>query len=818
MAATCFSVGAAAQTTVAAAAIVLFPLARQLEAQEVDTGAAAEITLPAIEVTATPLPGGGVDRDKVPATVLSVPAEDFARNPPATITETLFQQVPSVSVSDPNGNAVAQELNYRGFSASSLQGAPQGLAVYMNGIRLNEAFGDTVNWDLIPTNAIESADLWTNNPVFGLNALGGAINLRTKNGFTWQGFEGNVQGGSFGRIASEAQYGANYGDRAVYAAGQVLHDGGWRFRSPVTLARAYGDIGWRNDRGELHLTGSAATASFGATAATPVDLLELDTRAVYTTPQTTQNTAGSLALNGKWSITDTWQLQGNAYVRRFQQDHDDGNPGEFERCSNSASPLFRDRLCLEDDGFPRPNPVTAAFRDHFAILDPANNPIPCPPGSGNTCNTTPYGTIDRTMTGATTTGISLQATNTDTLFGHKNRLVTGGSIDHGNVNFQSSSTLGFLNSNLVVINNPQIPGSGSVIHTLGGFGYVPIDIDTRNTYYGLYALNVFDVTEPLSLTLGGRLNIANIGLGDQLGTTPDLNGNHTYTHLNPVTGLTYKLTPRLTAFGSWSTANRTPTPVELACADPVRPCLIESSLVADPPLKQVVAHTYEIGLRDRRPLGDGELQWQAALFRTNTSDDIISVASTISGRGFFQNVPGTRRQGFETGLRYNAAQWSAFVNYSFLDATYQFTGDLPSPNNPMADPEGNVHVVPGDQIPGIPQHLLKMGAEYQPIPKLKLGADIVVVGSRFFVGDDANQNPKLPGYWVANLRASYQVTERVQVFALMNNLFNNRYALYGTYFDPAAVANVKLPVALNDNRTEVLGPPLSVYGGIRLTF
>ena len=235
-------------------------------------------------------------------------------------------------------------------------------------------------------------------------------------------------------------------------------------------------------------------------------------------------------------------------------------------------------------------------------------------------------------------------------------------------------------------------------------------------------------------------------------------------------------------------------------------------------MKQVVAHTYEIGLRDRRPLGDGELQWQAALFRTNTSDDIISVASTIPGRGFFQNVPGTRRQGFETGLRYNAAQWSAYGNYSFLDATYQFTGDLPSPNNPMADPDGNVHVVPGDRIPGIPQHLAKMGVEYQPTPQLNIGADIVVVGSRFFIGDDANQNPKLPGYWVANLRPHTKSPNGCRYSALMNNLFDKRYALFGTYFDPEAVRNVTLPVVMNDRGTEVLGPPLAVYGGVRVTF
>src|SRR5262249_21172264 len=68
-------------------------------------------------------------------------------------------------------------------AASPLQGTPQGLAVYMQGIRVNEAFGDTVNWDLIPKVAIGRSDVWTNNPAFGLNALGGAISFQMKDGF-----------------------------------------------------------------------------------------------------------------------------------------------------------------------------------------------------------------------------------------------------------------------------------------------------------------------------------------------------------------------------------------------------------------------------------------------------------------------------------------------------------------------------------------------------------------------------------------------------------------------------------------------------------
>jgi iron complex outermembrane recepter protein len=314
------------------------------------------------------------------------------------------------------------------------------------------------------------------------------------------------------------------------------------------------------------------------------------------------------------------------------------------------------------------------------------------------------------------------------------------------------------------------------------------------------------------------LNIASIAISDQLGTSPDLNSNQTYTHLNPVAGLAYKLTPDLTAYFGYSQANRAPTPLELSCSNPLKPCLLENFLVSDPPLKQVVATTYEAGLRQNLPINDGKFEWKAGLFRTNTSDDIINVASVIQGRGFFQNVPGTRRQGLEASIQYQSPQWLLYAGYSVTDATYQFAGELPSPNNPMADADGNIHVVPGKQLPGIPLNQGKIGVYFMPTPQWTLGADMALVGSRYLVGDDANQNPKLPGYWLVNLHASYQVTKEVQIFGLVNNLFNRRYALFGTFFDPQSVANVGLPIVLTDHRTEVLGPPLSIYGGIRVTF
>jgi iron complex outermembrane receptor protein len=146
-------------------------------------------------VDTTPLHGDGIDRDKVPAMIQTLRAENFARTNSFTLTDTLGQRVPGVSITDVQGSTFFQDLRYRGFAASPLQGTPQGLAVYQNGIRLNEAFGDTVNWDLIPEAAIDRADIWTNNPAFGLNALGGAVSLQMKNGLHLAGLRGRGAGG-----------------------------------------------------------------------------------------------------------------------------------------------------------------------------------------------------------------------------------------------------------------------------------------------------------------------------------------------------------------------------------------------------------------------------------------------------------------------------------------------------------------------------------------------------------------------------------------------------------------------------------------------
>src|SRR5215471_7438831 len=237
-------------------------------------------------VAPTPITGLGIDRSKVPAMVQTLPAEDFSRTYSPNVVETLAQRIPGVTTNNAQGNEFATDLRYRGFAASPVQGTPQGLAVYMQGIRVNEAFGDTVNWDLIPKVAIGRSDIWTNNPSFGLNALGGAISFQMKDGFTYNGTEFDASGGSYGRVGGSLQYGVRNGKWGLYLAAEGLKDDGWRLQSPSRLARFYGDLGWKGTDAEIHLVTSAADNFFGVIGPTPIELLANDYRAIYTWPQT----------------------------------------------------------------------------------------------------------------------------------------------------------------------------------------------------------------------------------------------------------------------------------------------------------------------------------------------------------------------------------------------------------------------------------------------------------------------------------------------------------------------------------------------------
>ncbi|KQS74961.1 TonB-dependent receptor [Methylobacterium sp. Leaf361] len=754
---------------------------------------------------------------KIPSTVESVTASDITIDRASdNLTTTLARRTPGINVSDSQGNNNRVDITYRGFTASPVQGVPQGLAVYQNGVRINEAFGDIVNFDLIPPQAIQRIDVVTGNPVFGLNALGGAVNIQMKNGFTWQGTEISAWGGSDARTAGYLEYGKVSGPWSVYFTGDGLNDRGWRYESPSTIGRLYGDIGYRSQDAEFHLIGLAARSFFGAAAATPVDFTHRDPRAIFTFPQTTTTEVGTLQLTGRVDISPTWDLAGNAYFRRFSQTYVDGNDGNFENCSTRSS--FRGNLCFEDDGFsPAAGQSQLAFRNQFLILGQQNQRIPFRAGI-------PYGTLDTTRTEATGFGGSLQAANRDRIFGLSNTFVVGGSIDAANYGFKSSSTLGVINPDLSITTNPSNPFYGNVpglgtpqLRTAGALGIAPSSVNGSNLYMGLYTLDTLDVTDRLSLTAGARLNFARIQSEDLTGFSPDVTGTHYFNKINPVAGLTYRFFDALNLYGSYSESNRAPTPLELACANPDRPCLLPNSLVADPPLKQVTGRTYEVGFRGQLPntYDGGIITYKIGAFRTDLANDILSLATPgNTARAYFVNVPSTQRQGIEVGGEYTADYLRVYANYALVDATFQFNGTLSSPNNPLAD-DGAIQVRKGNVVPLVPTHQIKAGFDYFVTPNWQFGLYLQAFSSSYFRGDESNLNRKLPPYYVLNFQTKYQVTKNLEVFGLITNLTNNRYTTFGTYAEPGAVAG---NLRISDPRTTTLAQPFSVYAGIRYAF
>ena len=564
----------------------------------------------------TPLASASIDADKVPASVTVVGAADIARTQSLNITDALVQSVPGIIVSEVAGNPFQPDVQFRGFVASPVAGTPQGLAVYQNGVRINEAFGDTVNWDLIPTAAIRSVTVVTNNPAFGLNALGGALSIQMKDGFTYQGAEINTMAGSYGRIQSSGQWGKQVDNFAIYGAIEGLHDNGFREFSTSNVRRFYGDVGYKTDMSEFHFNMGAADNTFGAAATTPIELLQKNWGAVYTTPQTSENRVGYFNLTGKVEL----RRPGPSKVSRMRG-FSTSRPRTATRAERSPATPIRCCFAL----------ATAARRQMASMACSLTiRSIQMPS----------WGEIDRTTTHSTTAGASLQATNDDRLFGHNNHFVIGGSFDYSVTDFTATAELGTINPNYVVGPSGIFLGQSGVPVSDG-----PVSLHTINQYMGVYALDTFDVTKAFSITGGGRFNVANISLQDQLGTA--LNGNDTYTRFNPTIGGTYKITSGLTAYAGYSEANRTPTPLELGCADPAHPCILATFLVADPPLQQVVSKTVEAGLRGTHDFGAGigKLDWKLGAYRTTNSNDILNIADPVlQGFGYFQNVGSTRRQ------------------------------------------------------------------------------------------------------------------------------------------------------------------------------
>ena len=525
-------------------------------------------------VNMSPVPGSEIPITKYPGAVGRATYSDISKFNDASLPEVLQNTVPGVVIGDAQGNIYQRNLQYRGFEASPVNGVPQGLAVYQNGVRINKSFGDIVNWDFLPDNAIDGITILGANPVYGLNALGGAVGIVMRDGFNFQGVEIDSRFGSFGHGQGSVAAGARSGNWGAFVAGEYIKDGGFRDFSEAEIKRMYADIGVKGDGNEFHINYTGADNFVGVTAAVPEALLDLGWDRTFSSPQTTDNLLSMLSVNGSVRATNTLTFSGVAYHRWFKQKHDDGNIAEAEECDdevfNPNTGADGEVLCWEDEA-----------NAEGQVADQNGNPVFLDDEQVNGQPLENLGSIDRTSQDARSYGGALQAVDKTSLFGFRNQFLFGSSYDHGNVQYGANSELGFFAPRYVVKSfDPPIfmTAPGDVRPRL---------LSTTNDYLGIYFSNTTDLTENLAFTVGGRWNYAHIDIQNE-NIDPNeedkLTGTHDYYRFNPNVGATYNLLPGLTLYGGYSEANRAPTPAELACADPEAPCLIESFLTADPPL------------------------------------------------------------------------------------------------------------------------------------------------------------------------------------------------------------------------------------------
>ncbi len=701
-------------------------------------------------VGVTPVAGTDIEIAKLPYNVQSADDEALKRSQALDLSDFMNRNFAGVTINQAANNPLQPDLQFRGFTATPLLGGSEGISVYLDGVRVNEVFGDTVNWDLIPEDAVERMSLLAgSNPVFGLNTLGGAVSLQTKTGFSDPGTRAEIYGGSFGRWNETLETGGNSGAWGWYLMGNHFEEDGWREHSPTRATNFYGTLSWRGEAASLDFHLGHGDTNLMGNGAAPVEEIARDYNAIFTAPDNTKNELDLASLQGSYDFSDATKLSFTAYHREVDTTSYNGDSSDAEECEDDEG----EEVLCDDDGEP--------------ILDQNGHPIS---GDFNAINNLSH--RNQTADGGT-----LQLAFSQPIGGMQNQLVVGADYVEGKLRFDSTLEATTLGEDHVTVPNTGvfIPEAALAVHS-----------NTASS--GLYATDTLSITDQLALTLSGRYNHTRTTIADQTGEDPDLNGRHSFSRFNPAAGLTYQWSKALSAYGGYSESTRAPTPVELTCADEDAPCRLPNQFVADPPLKQVVAKSWEGGFRGR--FGDpssGRVDWHAGLFRTTNVDDILfqSTGGSSSNEGFFANVGDTRRQGLEASLSGRAfgqrLDW--YASYTYLDATYRTDFSENSANHPDADDDGLIDVHRGDRIPGLPRHAFKIGADYAVLKGFTIGGDMVANSGQYLRGDEANRLPKLGGYAVFNLRAVYAFNEHVSVFGRIDNVFDRKYYTFGILGD-----------------------------------
>ena len=599
----------------------------------------------------------------VPANIQTINSNELDAQSGVSIADFMVNNLQGVTVNEIGGNPFQLELNFRGYNATPISGNPQGLSVYIDGIRANQPFSNTVLWDLIPNFSISNMQMVAgSNPVYGLNTLGGAMSMQTKSGQNFKKEVVDVSAGSWARNTSVVEVGGVLADSNMdyYIGFEHFNENGWRKFSPSHVNQIFGKLGFESEMSRYEVTYTGAHNLLIGNGLTPKDLLGAERDGVHTLEDETKNEYSQLALNMSHFFNEESMIAGNIYYKRsdratyngdLNDDYCDSTRGDEDECSVES----------------------------LAAYDADND------------DTNLYeGVLNRTNTLQDAFGINLQTTFDQDWYDRRNQIIVGVSAEYSQIKFkqteQEVKTLalnGFFGGDLQGIE--QATG-----------------LTGKTKTYGAFVTNTHSLNDRLNINTAIRYNHVQVDNRDTFngpGSSASLTGKHHFERFNPSIGVTFQPNEILSTYASYSESSRAPTSIELGCANPAQPCNLPTQMADDPPLNQVVAKTLEGGVSGKVTK---DTSWNMSIYHAINHDDILFVyANASNGLGYFTNVDETTRKGLDVGVSTKFNKLSLNFNYGFVMAQYGTNFTLVSEVNSSAS-DDVIQVSDGDYLPNIP--------------------------------------------------------------------------------------------------------------------
>jgi iron complex outermembrane recepter protein len=569
-----------------------------------------------------PMPGLGLTREEIPSNVQSITSKDIRESNSLSLTDLMNSKLQSVTVNDYQGNPFQVDVQFRGFTAGPQVGTPQGLSVFLDGIRMNEPFGDTVNWDMIPMNALSRFDVFPgSNPLFGLNTLGGALSMRTKSGFTDAGVEAKYLGGAWGRNQLQLSGGGSIGPVAGFVAMHGFAEDGWRDNSPSRLRQLFTKQELFIDRLSLAFSMLKVDSDLVGNGLIPLEDYQRRPSSVFSSPDETKNELNQYQWSAMLDVSDTFNISAMSYRRSSERTGFNGDVMEdgFEDLDDRTSVSAQyDPYCAYADNDPEdyfpdnniplnaPCDATPRNSNFQQVRNGANGAAGVSTGPG-VVDGTPIAVATRTALRQAGKGFSLQLNwNLE-----RHKFMAGASLDQSDTAYRSSQRLGLLDA------------SRNFYYGSKGYGYGQIDpifyaaqneIEVNNfkgtsKTRSLYFSETWTPVDTLHLSASGRFNITRVNswlhgrsstgnLSEMKNRPPDQSailcwGNypdecdyvpewipydpasvarqtkqetHTYRSFNPSAGVSWVAREDLNLFASYSRGARVPSVIELGCA------------------------------------------------------------------------------------------------------------------------------------------------------------------------------------------------------------------------------------------------------------